>query len=152
MSDITLAPNYQNAINQATNHYQIMLDFVKAAMLKDIDYGIIPGTTKPTLLKPGAEKLCKLFQLRPHFELIHSVVEFEGNGLFHYHYKCSLIRAGEIVGTGEGNCNSREKKYLSQSAFNVANTICKMAQKRALVAAVLVCCGGSKFFTQDMED
>jgi len=27
-----------------------------------------------------------------------------------------------------------------------------MAEKRALVAAVLVTCGASEFFTQDMED
>src|SRR6185295_4560350 len=32
-------------------------------MEKDEDYGIIPGTPKPTLLKPGAEKLCNVYGL-----------------------------------------------------------------------------------------
>jgi len=30
-------------------------------------YGIIPGTQKPTLLKPGAEVLCSIYSLRPDF-------------------------------------------------------------------------------------
>jgi hypothetical protein len=33
------------------------------AMREGVDYGVIPGTGKPTLLKPGAEKLGVLFQL-----------------------------------------------------------------------------------------
>ncbi|MDJ0576172.1 MAG: hypothetical protein QNJ65_13515 [Xenococcaceae cyanobacterium MO_234.B1] len=50
-----IAPAYQNAIAQTANHYKVMVAFVKAQMQKDIDYGVIPGTKKPTLLKPGAE-------------------------------------------------------------------------------------------------
>lgn len=151
MTEVVTQNAYQNAITQTHNHYQVMVDFVKISMKKDVDFGVIPGTRKPTLLKPGAEKLCRLFQLRPHFDLIHSIADFEA-GIFHYHYKCSLIKAGEIVGTGEGNCNNKERKYCKQSPFDVANTICKMAQKRALIAAVLSSCGASEFFSQDMED
>lgn len=29
---------------------------VQSTLKKDHDYGVIPGTNKPTLLKPGAEK------------------------------------------------------------------------------------------------
>ena len=36
--------------------------------------------------------------------------------------------------------------------FDLVNTLQKMAQKRALVAAVLVATGASEFFTQDIED
>lgn len=35
---------------------------------------------------------------------------------------------------------------------DLVNTIQKMAQKRAMVAAVLIGCNASEFFTQDMED
>src|SRR3990172_5962429 len=39
-------------------------------------YGVIPGTgTKPSLLKPGAEKLCMLFRLAPD---PHSVEVYDG--------------------------------------------------------------------------
>ncbi len=149
---VEIAPAYQHAIEQTANHYKVMVAFVKAQMQKDVDYGVIPGTRKPTLLKPGAEKLCRLFNLRPILEIIHSVVDFE-KPLFHYHYRCSLYRGDEVVGQGDGCCNSMEIKYQKQKykIFDLTNTICKMAQKRALVAAVLSSCGASEFFTQDLE-
>ena len=31
------------------------------------DYGVIPGTNRPGLLKPGAEKLCDFYRLRASF-------------------------------------------------------------------------------------
>jgi hypothetical protein len=51
-----IAPVYQNALATTAQHYNLMLAFVKAQMVEDIDYGVIPGTKKPTLLKPGSEK------------------------------------------------------------------------------------------------
>jgi hypothetical protein len=51
-----IAPAYVKAIAQTASHYQTMVVFVSAQMQRDIDYGIIPGTKKPTLLKPGSEK------------------------------------------------------------------------------------------------
>lgn len=36
--------------------------------------------------------------------------------------------------------------------FDQVNTLLKMAQKRALVAATLIACNASEFFTQDIED
>ena len=150
---VEIEPAYEEAIAQTANHYKVMVAFVKAQMQKDVDYGVIPGTSKPSLLKPGAEKLLRLFNLRPNFELIHSVVDFE-KALFYYHYRCSLYRSGEMVGSGDGCCNSMEVKYQKQKykIFDLTNTICKIAQKRALVAAVLASCGASEFFTQDLED
>ena len=85
-----IAPAYSKAMAQTAQHYKLMLAFVSAQMQKDIDYGIIPGTKKPTfkkptLLKAGSEKLCRLFNLRPHLELLHSVVDFD-KPLFYFHY------------------------------------------------------------------
>lgn len=121
-------------------------------MVSGVDFGVIPGTnSKPVLLKAGAEKLCRLFSLRSQFDLIQSVVDFD-KPLFHYHYRCSLYRKGELVGQGDGNCNTLEVKYQRQKSriFDLTNTTCKMAQKRSLVAAVLICCGVSEFFNQDL--
>ena len=142
------------ALEITKTHYQVMTEFVKGQMKEGIDYGVIPHTNgKPTLLKPGAEKLCRLLNLRPTFKLINSMVDFE-QPLFYYHYQCSLYHDSELVGQGEGNCNSLEHKYKKQSykVFDLTNTLCKMAQKRALVAAVLCTVGASEFFTQDLED
>ena len=149
---VEISPAYNKAIAITANHYKVMVAFVKAQMQRDVDYGVIPGTKKPTLLKPGAEKLLRLFNLRPHLELIQYVVDFD-KPLFHYHYRCSLYRSSELVGQGDGCCNSMEMKYQKQKyrIYDITNTICKMAQKRALLAAVLCSCGASEFFTQDLE-
>ena len=40
------------------------VDRVKLAIMRpEVDYGVIPGTKKPTLLKPGAETLLRTFGL-----------------------------------------------------------------------------------------
>ena len=148
-----MSPAYQSAIAQAGNHYETMSIFVEKQMKRGVDYGIIPGGKKPTLLKGGAEKLCKLFGLRASYELIDFITDFE-KPLFYYQYRCTLMRQGEVVGQGDGSSNSKEKKYEAQQykIFDLTNTICKMSQKRAFVAAVLSSCGASTMFTQDMED
>ncbi len=149
---VSIPPVYHKAMAATAQHYQTMVEFVKSQMVEGIDYGVIPGTKKPTLLKPGSEKLCRLFSLRPSYELIQSIADFE-KPLFYFHYRCTLIRQGEMVGQGDGCCNSMEIKYQKQKykIYDLTNTICKMAQKRALVAAVLSSCGASEFFSQDLE-
>lgn len=138
---------------QANNHYKMMVDFVKQQMKKGVDFGIVPGTNnKPVLLKPGAEKLCRLFNLYPQLELVESITDFD-KPLFHYHYRCTIYRHGEPIGQGEGCCNSKEKKYEKQQykVYDLVNTICKISQKRALISAVLVAVGASEFFAQDLD-
>src|SRR5580698_4974819 len=44
-----------------------IVEFTRKIMVRDRDFGEIPGTSKPTLLKPGAEKLCNFFGLEPEF-------------------------------------------------------------------------------------
>jgi len=39
--------------------------------------GVVPGTNKPTLLKPGAEKLLMMMGLRSEFEIVDSTRDFE---------------------------------------------------------------------------
>jgi len=142
----------ESPITLASNHYQMMVEFVKLQMVENVDFGVVPGTNnKPVLLKPGAEKLCRLFNLYPQLELIQSIVDFD-KPLFHYHYRCTIYRQGEPIGQGEGCCNSKEKKYEKQQfkVYDLVNTITKIAQKRAMVSAVLVAVGASQFFTQDI--
>ncbi len=223
-----------------------IVEFTRRIMVKDQDFGEIPGTNKPTLLKPGAEKLCNFFGLEPEFTPIVEDTDWtgarHGGEVFCYaRYQCRLLREGRVVGVGEGSCNSWEAKYryrwvpedqvpehLDRSLLpkrqtrrtlcefdfavdraettgtygkpaehwqrfrdairtgaarpvekltrrgksvaweidvdttlyrianpdvpDVVNTIQKMAQKRALVAATLIATSASEFFTQDVED
>ena len=218
-------------------------EFVSQILVDGTDFGAVPGTEKPTLKKPGAEKLGTFFGLRPTFEPLEVVEDWVGKdhggeAFFYYRYKCKLWRGGELIAEGIGSCNSFEKKYryrwvnemdlpdgLDVSRFECrdgsiceflfaidkgetsgkygkpaeywntfrdaiangtakrvmrktkkgdefeayeiggklyaipnrdvadqVNTIDKMAQKRAFVAAILIATNASDYFTQDMED
>lgn len=78
-------------------------------MQKDTHYGVIPGTKNPTLLKPGAEKICMMFRLLVETE--EKIVEM-GNGHREYTIKTLLKNSsGVIMGTGLGSCSTMESKY-----------------------------------------
>lgn len=196
-------------------------EVMQSLLKKDEHYGVIPGTPKPTLLQPGADKLCVLFWLRPEFIVSHRDVR---DDFISYEVKCILKhrRTGEVWAEGDGTCNSKEKRYQSQTVektcpkcqkagsimrgkpefapkgrdgkpqagfekggwlcwkkkdgcgvnftdddpeitgqegqtkkdgvYDLQNTIRKMANKRAKVAAVLTAVAASDLFTQDLED
>jgi len=115
------------------------------------DFGIIPGTDKPTLLKPGAEKILMMMGLRSEFEIVDSTRDFE-KGFFQYQVRCRLLKGDMVITEGLGACNTRERKYLKMDPFTMDNTVLKMAKKRALVDATLLVASLSDVFTQDIED
>ena len=229
-------------IEDAVDRRDAIVLFTRKVMKPGIDFGAVPGTDKPTLLKPGAEKLCTLFGLTPRFEIVESTTDWSGKThgetFFYFHYRCMMYRGDALIATGEGSCNSMEGKYryrwvneadvpahldkatlktrggkISEFTFAIekaetggrygkpaaywqqfqdaieaktakiikkkvkdgrefdaweidstlyrvpnpdvadqVNTIQKMAQKRALIAATLIAVNASEFYTQDMED
>ena len=128
---------------------------VQKTLKKDHDYGVIPGTgSKPTLLKPGAEKILMLMGLTSEYEVIEKVQDYD-RGFFAFTVKCTLSKSDIKVTEGVGHANTREKRYVSgrqQDAYTLANTVLKMAKKRAQVDAVLTVASLSEIFTQDLED
>lgn len=142
------------SINQIQMIMQKITQFQKVIqdnMRQNHDYGIVPGTNKPTLLKPGAEKILVLLGLRSEFEIVDSTRDFQ-NGFFQYQVRCKLYREDMLITEGLGSCNTKEKKYINQDPFSIDNTILKMAKKRALVDAALLVGSLSDIFTQDLED
>ena len=117
------------------------------------DYGTIPGTNKPTLLKPGAEKIMRLAKVACEYEIIDQITDLD-KPFFSYTFKCKVLLGpgGPVIDEGVGECNSLEGKYANNNAFSVRNTILKMAKKRALVDAALAIGRLSDLFTQDLED
>src|SRR5258706_13581458 len=66
-------------------------EFVKSYLVPDEDFGTIPGTPKPTLLKPGADKLCEIYGLSDDYIIEKSVDRFDTKPeLFDYTVKCIL--------------------------------------------------------------
>jgi hypothetical protein len=82
-----------------------------------VHYGVVPGTKKPSLLKPGAEKIAMTFRLGAEYEELPGSVE--GDSFICYKINCKLfyIPTGNIVGHGRGACNSKEKKYLTRFVY-----------------------------------
>lgn len=161
----------------------IIQDVMKSVMQKDVHFGNIPGTEKPTLLKAGAEKLMMTFHLSPSL-IVDDMSSADEN---RYRVRVTITGpTGRVLGTGIGEASSDEEKYkwrkivceeefrdtqedrkrvkwyrgnpayqvkqIRTNIADVANTILKMAKKRALVDAVLTVTAASDIFTQDVED
>lgn len=99
-----------------------------SSVMKDNEhYGVIPGTNKPTLLKPGAEKLCLLFRLAPEY----GVKETWHDDHFTVIATCRLnhITTGNFVAAGEGMCSTKESKY----AYRTASRKCPACGSDAII-------------------
>jgi hypothetical protein len=163
-----------------------ILQIQQHLMTRDVHYGVIPGTDKPTLLKPGAEKLCAAFHIAPKFE----IEDLSFDDVIRYRVTCRGFHqaTGVLLGEGSGECSSNEEKYkwrrangrefddtsenrrrvkygynkaareqfeirqIRTESADLANTVLKMAQKRAHVAMTLIVLAASDVFTQDVED
>ncbi|NLK96707.1 hypothetical protein [Defluviitalea saccharophila] len=148
-----IVPSFAISLEEVENRIHVLEEFIKKYMIKGEDYGEIPGISKPTLLKPGAEKLCDVYGFAKMVEVKNRVEDWE-KGFFHYEVEVTLInkRNNLIEAQGVGSCNSKERKYRYQDPYTIVNTILKMAKKRALIDAVLSATRSSGIFTQDVED
>ncbi len=147
------APHFVVTFAEAKHRLQQLQQFISEFMKPGVDYGIVPGTDKPTLLKPGAEKLCEIYGFAKEVEILRQTEDY-ALPLFAYTVKVRLVSKieGFTEAEGVGAANSREKKFLKQDPFTIQNTLLKMAKKRALVDAVLSATRSSGLFTQDIED
>jgi hypothetical protein len=90
---------------------------------------------KPTLLKPGAERLCTLFGLSPELHEVAAIEDWDGTGeghgepLFYYRYKVRLVKNGITMGEGVGGCSSRESRYR----WRLAERKCPKCGKQAII-------------------
>ena len=87
-----------------------MVSFVQQIMRDGLDYGNIPGSAKPMLFEPGAEKLGTWFGHTSKTVLVDSIEDWE-KGFFYYRYRTTIYRHGEEIASVEGSCNSHESKY-----------------------------------------
>lgn len=108
---------------------EVIRQAMERAMERDVDYGVIPGTgSKPTLLKPGAEKLAALFQLD---------VQLENEKLWSEDGHLTVVSkavvfhqpTGTRLGSGEGICTTREAKY----AWRTSNRKCPSCGVEAII-------------------
>lgn len=104
-------------LEEAKSKFEQVRKFTASCLKKDVDYGTFAGVTKPSLLKPGAEKISTLFGLTPKFTCTDKIMNWSGEGnpdnepFFYFEYKCELYKGSEYVASCIGSCNSWEKKY-----------------------------------------
>ncbi len=170
-AQVYLAPALSLA--EFTKQLADLKDFCATNMSAGTDFGVIPGTNKPTLLKPGAEKMLRLFGLVVDIGILpHSKTDL-ASGILDYDFEGMVrsVKSGITLGNVHANCNSEEYRYWSarnpeprkgrdgntytpraQRLADQKNTILKMGDKRIWVAAALVYTMASELFTQDVED
>ena len=124
---------------------------------RKIDFGVVPGTKSPSLLKSGAEKICMAYGLMQRYTVENAIETIDPEPFFYYRVRCDLVKVANngleyVFCSGEGSANTREKRCGRGLAYDGANSSLKMAQKRALVQAALAVSGLSSMFTQDMEN
>ena len=112
------------SIELAVERYNAVTEFISRVLRRDVDYGVIPGTDKLTLLKPGAEKLTTFFGLSTRFQLLERIEDWTGESyggepFFYYLYRCQLFRGDLLIAEADGSCNSREQKYRWREAQRV---------------------------------
>ena len=175
------------SVGDVVSQVQLVQQVMKAVMKQDVHFGVIPGTGKPSLWKPGAEVLCATFRIADSY---HVEDLSEPGETARYRVRCvgTHQTSGIVMGEGLGEASSDEEKYKWVKAFNrefdatdpsrkrlkygwnkaerseyeikqvrsnpadVANTILKMAAKRAKIAMVLNVTAASDCFSQDLED
>jgi hypothetical protein len=166
-------------------HVNRVQEVMKAVMQRETHYGVIPGSKKPSLYKPGAEVLCVTFRVAQSYK----VEDLSTADSVRYRIACigTHQTTGVVLGEGIGECSSNEEKYKWRRAIckeefdgtpadrkrvkfskyrdniekteqirtepaDIANTVLKMAAKRAQVAMTLNVTAASDCFTQDIED
>ncbi len=128
-----------------------LMEWVRSALVEGVDFGSIPtkrGPSKPSLWKPGAEKICGMLGVTVAFP---TLPEYERAALSGVDLKSIVIRceirdaAGNVIADGVG------ARSLATD-YGDLNKALKMAEKSAHIDATLRMAGLSEVFTQDLED
>ncbi len=95
----------------AVERFNAVTRFTQQIMVSGRDYGVVPGSSKPTLLKPGAEKLTTFFGLSARPTLVEKVEDWTGadhggEPFFYYWFRYALYRGDLLIAEADGSCNS----------------------------------------------
>ncbi len=135
----------KRAVEEESRRQVILREFVQSQLQKDIDYGqisIAGRVGKPTLFKPGMEKIFALFGIVSILEKDEDTLSMiAANDVVAY--RCRLYRGDTFLSEGRGACAVSEKARV--------NDAIKIAEKRARMDACLNL-GFSEYFTQDLDD
>ena len=115
MSEAMVAQDSPMTIVKLKDQILLIQEVMSQVMKEGEHYGVIPGCgSRPTLLKPGAEKLAFVFRMAPSFEINRDDLADGHRG---YEVICTLrnIESEKVLAQGVGYCSSMEGKYRFRS-------------------------------------
>lgn len=100
------------ALGEVIHQKTLINEVFREVMKKDVHYGIIPGTQKPSIYKAGAECISFMFRLSASYECEYRDLP---DDISHREViaTCTLthIPSGQIWGQAVGSCSTMEGKY-----------------------------------------
>lgn len=150
---LDLAPGeFREALARRGDNRRALIEWVRSSLVDGVDFGAVPlrrgGFSKPSLRKPGAEKICGMLGVTASFPTLkdYEAAVIEGRPLQQIVLRCHLLGPdGQIVADGVG------ARSVEQDHGDINKSL-KMAAKSAHIDATLRMAGLSEIFTQDLED
>jgi hypothetical protein len=152
-SPLDLSPaEFRQALARRSENRKALIEWIRSSLVDGVDYGAVPlrrgGFSKPSLRKPGAEKICGMLGVTATFPTLkdYEATALDGRDVSQVILRCHLVSPdGLVVADGVG-ARSLEQDYGD------INKSLKMAIKSAMIDATLRMAGLSEIFTQDLED
>lgn len=186
MQEVALCDDKMVSVDNLKVQVSHIQKVMKSLMKEDVHYGVIFGTKKPSLWKPGAELLQLTFGITTEVEMEDKSTPDD----VAYRVKATAIhrKNGVVLGTAYGEASSNEDKYKWKASIcdeqfeqtpenrrrvkfgkgkagaiykvkqirtepaDIANTILKMAEKRAVIGITLRVTSASGVFDQSEHD
>lgn len=159
------AEQFRSGLTRRKENRAALMEWVRGALVEGVDYGRIHVVgkskcrlgnrcqnpahfSKPSLFKPGAEKICGMLGVTVHYPTLadYEQAALGGVRLHQVIIRCEIQdAAGRVVADGVG------ARALEQD-YGDLNKALKMAEKSAHIDATLRMAGLSEVFTQDLED
>lgn len=159
------AETFRAGLDRRRQNRAALMEWVRAALVEGVDFGRIHVVgkdkcragrnctnpnhfSKPSLFKPGAEKICGMLGVTVHYPTLHDYEQaaLHGVALAHIIIRCEIHdAAGHVVADGVG------ARSVKQDCGDINKSL-KMAEKSAHIDATLRMAGLSEVFTQDVED
>jgi hypothetical protein len=159
------ADTFREGLDRRRANRAVLMAWVHDALVEGIDYGRVHVVSrskchagkdcrnpahfsKPSLFKPGAEKICGMLGLTVRYPTLpdYEKAALTGAKLSQIIIRCEILEpSGRVVADGVG------ARLLAQDYGDI-NKALKMAEKSAHIDATLRMAGLSEVFTQDIED
>ena len=98
------------AVAEVERQMNAVHGLMRHVMKKGVDFDIIKGTEKPSLLQPGAEKLGMMFRIAPTYEVTKTELP-NGHREYQSHCRLTNITTGQFLGEAYGLCSTMETRY-----------------------------------------